>query len=259
MQYFGLTDQGVRRSSNQDDFNFKIAGNLLVATVCDGMGGANGGNVASKMAVETYNRMLGHYINSALSFVYLGDIPEFGKPCPDFPEIRLADFINKAVDLANGKVFTTAEADPALAGMGTTLTSCVITPAGVVTVNIGDSRIYYACDGEICQLTRDHSLVQSLVDEGKITAEEALTHPNRNIILRALGVDEKVEADIKEYPITRGTLLLCSDGLSNYFDENFFLETLESRRSCKEKAELFIEYANRCGGADNITAVVIKL
>ena len=259
MQYFGSTDQGIRRSSNQDAFQIKIAGNLLVATVCDGMGGANGGNVASSVAVEAYSRMLGRYINSALSFVYLGDIPDFGQPCPDFPEIRLGDFIAKAVDLANGKVYTMAEADPSLAGMGTTLTSCVITPVGVVTANIGDSRIYYVRDEKIEQLTRDHSLVQALVDEGTITPEEALTHPNRNIILRALGVDEKVAADIAEYPLTEGTLLLCSDGLSNYFDETFFVQTLGSGRSCKEKAELLIDYANRCGGADNITAVVIKL
>ena len=259
MQYYGSTDQGIRRSSNQDAFQIKVAGNLLIATVCDGMGGANGGNVASTIAVETYSRMLAHYITSALSFVFMGDIPEFGAPCPDFPEIRLSDFINKSVDLANGKVFTTAEADPALAGMGTTLTSCVITPTGVVTANIGDSRIYYCNNGRIEQLTRDHSLVQSLVDEGRITPEEALTHPNRNIILRALGVDEKVTADVAEHPITEGTLLLCSDGLSGYFDEELFVQTLTSRRSCKEKAELLIDYANRCGGSDNITAVVIKL
>lgn len=249
----------MRRSSNQDAFMIKVAGNLLVATVCDGMGGANGGNVASSVAVEEYSRRLGKYINSALSYVFLGDIPEFGAPCPDFPEIRLEDFINKAVDLANGRVYSMAEADPALEGMGTTLTSCVITPVGVVTANIGDSRIYYAHDDEIVQLTRDHSLVQSMVDSGQITPEEALIHPNRNIILRALGVDEKVRADIVEYPFTRGNLLLCSDGLSNYYDEALFCRTLCSRRSCKDKAETLIEYANQCGGADNVTAVVIKL
>ena len=259
MQYFGSSDQGERRSSNQDAFQIKIAGNLLIATVCDGMGGANGGNVASSVAVETYSRMLGRYINSALSYVYLGDIPEFGVPCPDFPEIRLSDFIGKAVDLANGTVYSMAESDPNLEGMGTTLTSCIITPVGIVTANIGDSRIYYAHNEEIRQLTKDHSLVQSMVDSGQITPEEALTHPNRNIILRALGVDEKVAADIVEYPFTEGTLLLCSDGLSNYYDESLFAQTLCSRRSCKDKAEVLIDYANRCGGADNITAVVIKL
>ena len=143
--------------------------------------------------------------------------------------------------------------------MGTTLTSCVVTPRGIVTCNIGDSRIYYAHNGTITQLTQDHSLVQSLIDEGKITEEEAQTHPKRNIILRALGIDEKIEADIVEYPYTEGFLLLCSDGLSGYYDEDFFLQTLESGRSCQDKTNLLIEYANHCGGADNITAVVIKL
>lgn len=259
MRYFGSTDQGIRRSSNQDAFQTKIAGNLLIATVCDGMGGANGGNVASQMAVETYTKKLAKYINSALSFVYLGDIPEFGKPCENFPELRLCDFIEKSIDLANAEVYNAAEKDPSLHGMGTTLTSCIITPDGVVTVNIGDSRIYYVHNGSIQKLTRDHSLVQTLIDEGRITEKEAQFHPNRNIILRALGVDEKVSADVVTYPFTEGTLLLCSDGLSNYFDEEFFLMTLESRRSEEEKVNLLIDYANHCGGADNITAVVIKL
>ncbi len=259
MQYFGSTDQGIRRNSNQDAFLLKTSGNLLIATVCDGMGGANGGNVASSIAVETYSKKLAKYITSALSFVYLGDIPEFGEPCEDFPDIRLSDFITKSVDLANAFVYSEAERDPELAGMGTTLTSCVVTPRGIVTANIGDSRIYYVCNGTITQLTKDHSLVQSLIDEGKITEEEALVHPQRNIILRALGVDEKIEADIVEYPYTEGFLLLCSDGLSGYYDKDFFIKTLESGRSCQEKANLLIEYANFCGGADNITAVVIKL
>ena len=259
MQYYGSTDQGIRRSSNQDAYLLKTSGNLLIATVCDGMGGANGGNVASAIAVETYTKKLAKYITSALSFVYLGDIPEFGEPCEDFPDIRVGDFITKSVDLANAFVYSEAERDPELAGMGTTLTSCVVTPRGVVTCNVGDSRIYYAHDGTITQLTKDHSLVQSLIDEGKITEEEAQNHPKRNIILRALGVDEKIEADIVEYPYTEGFLLLCSEGLSGYYDEDFFLKTLESGRSCQEKTNLLIEYANHCGGADNITAVVIKL
>jgi protein phosphatase len=259
MEYYGSTDQGIRRSSNQDAFLIKIAGNLLIATVCDGMGGANGGNIASAIAVEAYTKKLAKYINSALSFVFLGEIPEFGVPCDHFPELRLRDFIKKSVDLSNAEIFCTAEKNPSLYGMGTTLTSCIVTPGGIVTANIGDSRIYYVNEGKIIKLTRDHSLVQSLLDEGKITETEALNHPNRNIILRALGVDESVEADIQEFPYTQGTLLLCSDGLSNYFDENFFLQTLESKRSCKDKANLLVEYANCCGGADNITAVVIKL
>ncbi len=259
MEYYGSTDQGIRRSSNQDAFQIKIAGNLLVATVCDGMGGAAGGHIASAIGVQTYTKKLCKYINSALSFVFLGEIPKFGVPCENFPDLRLHDFIAKSIDLANAEIFSEGEKNSTLMGMGTTLTSCVVTPCGIVTANIGDSRIYYVCDGKIEKLTRDHSLVQNLIDEGKISEKEAQSHPNRNIILRALGVDEKVEADITFFPYTKGTLLLCSDGLSNYFDEDFFLQTLESRRSQEEKANLLIEYANRCGGADNITAVVIKL
>ncbi len=259
MEYYGSTDKGIRRSNNQDAFQLKTSGNLLIATVCDGMGGANGGNVASALAVETYTETLANYINSALNFVFLGKIPKFGDSFERFPELRLGDFITKSVDIANAKVYSEAERVPELAGMGTTLVSCIVTPCGIVTANIGDSRIYYAFDGQITQLTKDHSLVQVLIDEGKITEEEALTHPKRNIILRALGVDEKIEADVVEYPYGQGFLLLCSDGLSGYYDEDFFLQTLESGRSCEEKANLLIEYANRCGGADNITAIVIKL
>lgn len=259
MQYFGATNQGIRRSSNQDAFSIQIAGNLLIATVCDGMGGASGGDVASSIAVDTYAKKLIKYINSTLSFVYLGDIPKFGEPCSYFPDLHLGDFIAKSVDVANAAVYDAASRDASLQGMGTTLTSCIVTPTGVVTANIGDSRIYYVQNGSIQKLTRDHSLVQSLIDQGKITEKEALRHPNRNIILRALGVDEKVEADVSFFPYTQGTLLLCSDGLSNYYDEEFFLQTLESRRTPEEKVSLLIDYANQCGGADNITAVLIKL
>lgn len=259
MQCFGITDCGKRRGSNQDAFLMKIAGNLLIATVCDGMGGANGGNVASTMAVDIYTKKLAKYINSALNFVFCGEVPEFGKPCGRFPDIRLHDFINKSVDVANAEVFSKAESDSRLAGMGTTLTSCIITPDSVVTANIGDSRIYYENNGRIRLLTRDHSYVQSLVDEGKITPEEAAVHPNRNIILRALGVDERVSADICTYPYTEGRLLLCSDGLSGYYDEELFIAVLESRRSAEDKARLFVNYANECGGVDNVTAVVINL
>lgn len=259
MQYFGATDQGLRRSNNQDSYRLDIAGNLLIATVCDGMGGAKGGGVASGLAIETYSKKLAKYIKSALSFLYLGDIPEFGAPCEDFPELRLYDFINKSIDLANATVYNAASRDSQLDGMGTTLTSCVITPTGVVTANIGDSRIYHVKDGNITKLTKDHSLVQNLIDEGRITEKEALTHPNRNIILRAMGVDERVSADITQFDFTDGYLLLCSDGLSNYFDREFFVNTLESTRSCEEKVNLLIDYAKECGGADNITAVVIKL
>ncbi len=259
MQYYGFTDKGIRRSQNQDAFQFKIAGNILIATVCDGMGGVSGGNVASNIAIDSYTRRLAKYIGSALSFVYLGNIPEFGEPCEDFPELRLEDFINKSVDLANAMVYGKASESPELHGMGTTLASCLVTPVGFVTANIGDSRIYYVFDGKITQLTKDHSLVQKMVDDGKISEAQAQVHPNKNIILRALGVDEKTEADILHFPYTQGTLLLCSDGLSNYYDEDFFLQTLESPRSCKEKVELLIEFANQCGGADNITAAVIRL
>ncbi|MBR2634402.1 MAG: Stp1/IreP family PP2C-type Ser/Thr phosphatase [Clostridia bacterium] len=259
MQYYGSTNQGIRRSNNQDAFRIKIAGNLLLATVCDGMGGANGGNVASAMGIDAFTKKLSKYILSALSFLYLGEIPEFGVPCEHFPDLRLKDFIQKSVFFANREVFAAAEQDKSLSGMGTTLTSCAVTPKGIYTTNIGDSRIYYVKDGSIEKLTKDHSLVQSLIDEGKISEKEAQVHPNRNIILRALGVDEKVEADIEFFPYTSGTLLLCSDGLSNYFDKDFFLKTLESERSCEEQVHLLIDYANECGGADNITAVVIKL
>lgn len=259
MQYYGITDQGLKRANNQDAFGIATAGNTLIATVCDGMGGAAGGNIASTMATKVYTEKMSNYINSALDFLYMGNVPEFGKACSDFPDIPYEDFITKSVDMANAAVYEEAEKNDELQGMGTTLTSLIVTPKGVITSNIGDSRIYFVNNSKILKLTKDHSLVQSLIDEGKITEDEAICHPNRNIILKALGVDEKVSADISFYHITSGTLLLCSDGLSNYFEDDFFIKTLESRHSPKYMANLFIEFAKECGGADNITAVVIKL
>ena len=217
MEYFGSTDQGARRSSNQDAFRIKIAGNLLVATVCDGMGGANGGNIASAIGVESYTKKLSKYINSALSFVFLGDIPEFGVPCENFPDLRLGDFITKSVEVANAEVFGAAEKDSSLSGMGTTLTSCIVTPTGIVTANIGDSRIYHVCDGTIRQLTKDHSLVQSLVDEGKV--RRFVCGNNRRFFYQALK-DEKCGHHIHLKCLSCGKMVHLSGFVSDFIEKN---------------------------------------
>lgn len=210
------------------------------------MGGVDGGNVASEMACESYLEKLSDSINSV-------DDPTL------IDRDILARFITNSVTKANFEVYRESNRVPALRGMGTTLVTAVIKDGMVLVGNVGDSRLYHVTRYSIKQLTKDHSYVQTLVDMGKITESEAAVHPNKNIITRAVGVDQSVECDIGVHRPEEGYLLLCSDGLSNYMDEKFFIDTVNSHDPLNEKCSNLIRFANSRGGADNVTAVLIKL
>lgn len=247
MEYFGVTDVGKRRQSNQDCFSLHMVCDYLVAIVCDGMGGANGGKIASEVACEAFCNSL------------IPRIEELHAEDPDSLPSVLDKLIRNAVDAANDQIYRLALKNRELTGMGTTLVGCVIHGHKVTIFNIGDSSLYHVRGEKIRKLTRDHSLVQSLVDSGQISREESMHHPNKNIITRALGVDEHVEADLSRCSIASGYLLLCSDGLSNYLNGPDLAFFLNEEGETQEKAELLINYANAKGGADNITAIVISL
>ena len=247
MEYFGVTNVGKRRQSNQDCFALRMVCDYLVAIVCDGMGGANGGKIASEVACETF-------CNSLCT-----RIEELHAEDPDSVPSILDKLIRKAIDAANEQIYKLALKNRDLAGMGTTLVGCVIQGHKVIFFNIGDSALYHVRGDKIRKLTRDHSLVQSLIDSGKLTPEDAAHHPNKNVITRVVGVDEHVEADLSRCNIASGYLLLCSDGLSNYLSGPDLAFFLNEEGEIQEKAELLINYANAKGGADNITAVVISL
>ena len=171
--------------------------------------------------------------------------------------IKVDRAIYEACDLSNGEVFKKSNSSGKLSGMGTTLVGCVIIDDILWTFNIGDSRVYHITEDGCDQLTVDHSLVQALVDAGKITEAEAKNHPNKNVILRAVGIGRAVECDISHTDMDGGYYLVCSDGLSNYFDKEKFIKTVTSQKKIHEKVERLVDFANSKGGSDNITVVLI--
>ncbi|OWY63293.1 hypothetical protein B7486_53910, partial [cyanobacterium TDX16] len=228
-----VTDTGQVRSINQDG---AYAAEPLFA-VADGMGGHRGGEVASAVALETL----------------VGSVQEM-----------TTDALVRGVQEANGAVFQRAAEDPDLRGMGTTLCAIAVVSDGsgerIGLVNVGDSRIYLLRDGTLQQLTEDHSLVESLLRQGRITADEAAVHPQRNILTRALGISSAVDVDAWEGPaVTGDRYLLCSDGLFNEVLEPVIEVTLRKLADPAEAARELVRLANEGGGRDNITAVVVDV
>ncbi len=247
MQIFGISDVGMKRSLNEDNFSADIYDGTAVALVCDGMGGANAGEVASRMACKLFVKDIVPKLRDIKASYIDGD---------DKSE-RIGSAISEACSAANAEVWKSSKSSPDLSGMGTTMSGCIIDGDTLWTFNVGDSRVYHFDGENIRQLTVDHSFVQTLINEGKITEEEALTHPNRNVILRALGVAERVECDVVHSSVEKGCYLICSDGLSNYFDRDEFVSVMSSERTLAEKAEALVSFANGSGGADNITVVLV--
>ena len=239
MQIFSKTDKGRVRTDNQDAyFAGNIADNAVLAVVCDGMGGANAGNVASENAV----RHISEYI--IRSYRDSMDITELEKT------------VRNAVASANIELFDMSASEQALSGMGTTAVITLIKNDEAVIANVGDSRIYLVNE-EIKQLTRDHSVVQSLIESGKITPEDAKFHPRKNVITRAIGAEGTVTADSTVIKLNSGdALLLCTDGLSNYLDDNDILSVFKNT-DIASVPESLVENANQNGGGDNITVVTI--
>jgi PPM family protein phosphatase len=221
------TDIGRARERNEDSY---LAEEPLFA-VADGMGGHRAGDVASALALET-----------------LQDIAASG----DWD--RLVEQVRKA----NRAVFDRSTGDRELSGMGTTLTAALTQARAVRLVHVGDSRAYLLRDGELRLLTEDHTLVQRMVREGRITAEEAGTHPQRSILTRALGVEEDVPVDeVSVTPRPDDRIVLCTDGLTGMIREASIKEILEGTTDPQEAAEKLVDAANRAGGLDNVTVLVL--
>lgn len=241
MQIYYQTDVGLMRRNNQDYcLCEKLSDELAWAAVCDGMGGANGGNVASSEACSEISRILSEELK------------------PDTEQSSLCNLMEKAVASANSKVFEMSCADDDLSGMGTTVELVVVMGQTAHVVHAGDSRVYRISGDEITQVTKDHSLVQQLVELGQITQEEARFHPSKNYITRALGVEPELETDYLTAPFEKGDLLLiCTDGLSNYFSSDELLAAVRSFEKSEEIAAGLVEIAKDCGGSDNITVAVL--
>lgn len=247
MKYGGKTDVGAKRKCNQDSFAVFSKDGYFCAIVCDGMGGVKGGNVASGLAVKTF----ASYIKKAFT----------ERNADDFVETDIKRLLKFALDAANDAVYEKSGTDSELEGMGTTLVAVLNCLCGTFAVNVGDSRLYRQYDGVIQQVSTDHSFVQYLLEKGEITAKEAENHPNKNIILKALGVNSNVEGDyfrIDNYD----KLLLCTDGLTNHvsnsrINEIISGEYVQKKPSYKARVEKLVAEANENGGLDNITAVLI--
>lgn len=249
MKCVGKTDVGIKRKNNQDSYAVVEKAEYTLAVVCDGMGGARGGNVASDTAVRTFCKAVRE------SFAL--------QPSEGYDEQEIEDLLKEAVSEANAEVYRKATEDSDLEGMGTTLVAVLLCSAGQFAVNVGDSRLYVQNGTSFGALTKDNSFIRYLLDKGLVTPEEALVHPNRNIILRALGVNEEVEIDLYHIPPFE-RLLLCSDGLYNMLSQEDMSAVTDGSYSGKRRlpgfrarvAEL-IKRANQNGGTDNITAVLI--
>ena len=237
MQVWGVTDRGAVRQQNQDAYAARVLEDgRVIALVCDGMGGARAGNVASTMAVELF-------------------MEEFLKPGQEGP---MEERMGHAASVANQAVFHRSVHDDDCAGMGTTMVAVLAGEREAVILNEGDSRAYHINTDGIVLVTRDHSLVQSMVERGDITAEEARRHPNRNLITRALGPDVDPECDCYTCQLLPGDfLLLCTDGLvSTVTDQEMEREILRGDdNACLDR---LLDIARDQGAPDNVTAVLLR-
>ena len=246
MKLFGVTDVGRHRKDNQDSWAFRELGDqAALLVVCDGMGGAQAGRVASAVAVETFT--------AAVEEQFVHGAPE------DNPG-WLDDILAAACDRANRKVYELSQTDPGYQGMGTTLVAALALPGESHVINVGDSRCYLIEYGMLRQVTVDHSLVQLLVDRGEITAEEARVHPKKNLITRALGVDSEVECDLLRVETGPGSRLLwCSDGLTKVLPDQVLLQTAADEAEPEGLCRSLLRMTLERGAPDNVTVVLAQL
>ncbi len=240
MKIVARTDIGKKRESNQDSYaTGELPGSVAWAVVCDGMGGAAGGNLASSTAVKI--------ISERITSTYRADMSASS----------IRNMFASAIAAANISVYDMSKANPELTGMGTTVVVAIVVDNTVFIAHAGDSRGYILSENSLNQLTKDHSIVQEMVDQGTLTLDEAKTDPRKNIITRALGVDSELSFDFNIADISeKDVLIICTDGLTNYVEPQEFYE-LTSDGKYNEYAERLVNRANNNGGGDNITVVTI--
>lgn len=243
MQSWGLTDKGCIRKMNQDAYEIRqLDKNTLLCVVCDGMGGAKSGNVASSLAVDVFSQ----------------EIQRTWTPSMEWD--KTDQMMKNAVKLANFTVYDQAMQFEEFSGMGTTLVAALVRGNRVSLINVGDSRAYVINQKGIRQVTRDHSVVQMMVDRGELTAEMAKSYPGKNLITRAVGTEMTISGDLFRQELSRGDfLLLCSDGLSNLLDDQEILfevvHGVNKERCCKRLLDIAVSR----GAPDNVTSVLVSV
>jgi len=242
----GRTEKGPVRATNEDSYSIAalesaayVQDPAYLAVVCDGMGGENGGEVASMLAVEQITQTVRKSFR------------------PDMGPNSVRDMLVSAIVSANSVIYAKAHEDSDLYGMGTTVVACVVMGDTAYIANAGDSRAYYISGGSITQITRDHTMVQMYVEQGKISPDEAKNHPQKHLITRALGVENEIQADYCEQSLAEGQkLVICTDGLSNYVNAPSILELVNRSRD-ESPVDALVDKAIQMGGSDNITVVYI--
>ncbi len=241
MEAWGLTDPGNVREQNQDAFQItKIGENTLLCVVCDGMGGAKSGNVASKLASEVFSEEIKRSFS------------------PEMTPEEAERVLRSAATLANISVYEHSQLSEEYSGMGTTLVAALLYDRATLVINIGDSRAYHIHPDGVRRITTDHSVVELMVQRGELTHEQAKTHPSKNLITRAVGTTPQVYADVFHVEMRKNDcLLLCSDGLSNEMaDQEILFEVVHGARK-DDCCQRLLEIAKERGAPDNVTSILI--
>jgi len=239
MKVYCDTNKGLLRENNEDNYLVDETEDFSLYAVADGMGGHSAGEIASMIALNT--------------------IKDCFEETSKEQNFKIPKFINESIQLANIKIREEANKNEEYTGMGTTVTMAVIDLSFKTAYigNIGDSRTYILKAQEIIQITEDHTYVHELCRQGKISQEEAKTHPKRNVITRAVGSEEAMQTDIFEIELEKNDiLLLCSDGLTTHISDEEIFNTVKEY-GCEKSVEKLIELANKNGGTDNITLVIV--
>lgn len=242
-EYFSLSDIGSVRDNNEDAVALDTEHDIAV--LADGMGGYNAGEVASSMATDFIKSELGRWLSEA------------SQNATDTDVRRAMDI---CVDNANRAIFNAANSNPQYAGMGTTLVVGVFRDARLLMGHVGDSRGYRLRGGRLSQITHDHSLLQEQIDSGLITPEQAAFSANKNLVTRAVGVEDTVLLETHLHEVMPGdTYLLCSDGLSDMLDDESIAQLMLGAETLSEAAGALIDAANDAGGKDNISVVLVRV
>ncbi|NLY43577.1 MAG: Stp1/IreP family PP2C-type Ser/Thr phosphatase [Clostridiaceae bacterium] len=245
MRLGAFTDKGRAREINEDNFFVSEPNEASGARFCiiaDGMGGHNAGEVASKMAIDEMRESIRQLYRAGMS------------------DSQIIEVLKESMWKANAAIYYRAFENKLCAGMGTTAIVCFVNDRNAYIAHVGDSRAYLIRDKTISQITTDHSVVEELINSGTITREEAVSHPQRHVITRALGADKDIDIDIYVHKyISNDIILICTDGLTNMLNDSEIFEIIDRNQDLQCAVEELVLMANNKGGLDNITAVAIGL